>query len=300
MTPRGGAARAGASGHATIVGGELAERTGIRSRGGKAADGVERRKPLEKAFRILAWAADRDQPTWGVREVARELDMAPSTAYRVLSALEAADVVFFDAATAQYSLTMEFFRLASRVAADVPIRRAALPRLGELVELTGETAYLGVYDQARMKLMYIDLVESPHPVQYTMARYEWLDLYAGAGGLGVLPFLPEPEIEQVLGTTELKALTPATITKPDMLHREFAKIRQQGYVVSVGQRIVGAVGIAAPIFGPADRVIGDVVLALPASRFSPRKEPTLGRQVAAAAAAVSAHLGARQSVPGTP
>ncbi|HEY7965976.1 MAG TPA: IclR family transcriptional regulator [Solirubrobacteraceae bacterium] len=298
MTPRGG--EAGGDRRAPGVGGQLAGRTGMRSRARKPAEGAERRNPLDKAFRILAWAADRDQPTWGVREVARELGMAPSTAYRVLSALETAEIVFFDPATAQYTLTMEFFRLASRVAAQVPIRRAALPRLGELVELTGETAYLGVYDETRMKLMYIDLVESPHPVQYTMARYEWLDLYAGAGGLGILPFLPEPEIEQVLGTTELKRLTPATITKPDALRREFEKIRQQGYVVSVGQRIVGAVGVAAPIFGPSDRVIGDLVLALPASRFSPRKAATLGRHVATAASIVSAHLGARESIQVTP
>jgi IclR family transcriptional regulator, acetate operon repressor len=252
---------------------------------------TERRNPLQKAFRILAWAADREEAAWGVREVARELGMAPSTAYRALSALEAAEIVYVDPASGQYRLSLEFFRLASRVAADVPIRRAAIPRLAEVVELTGETAYLGVYDQTRMKLMYVDLVESPHPVQYTMARYEWLDLYAGAGGLGVLSFLPEAEIEQALSSTELKPLTPGTITEPDRLRHELEKNRRNGYVVSVGQRIIGAVGIAAPIFGPGGRVIGDIVLALPASRFSRRKAETLGRQVARAAAAVSSDLG---------
>jgi len=286
--------RAGAAdGRAAISAREVGERAGARSRSPEPSKAVERRNPVDKAFRILAWAVDQEKATWGVREVAREFGMAPSTAHRALSALAAADVLFFEQETAQFRLSLEFFRLASRVAAEVPIRRAAMPRLVELVEVTGETAYLGVYDQTRRKLMYIDVVESPHPVQYTMTRYEWLDLYAGAGGLGILPFLPQREIDQVLGSTELKQLTPGTITEPNKLRGELEKIRQDGYVVSVGQRIVGAVGIAAPIFRLSGGVIGDVVLALPASRFSGRDVATLGRHVARSAAAVSSDLGGK-------
>lgn len=256
------------------------------------SDRSERRNPLEKAFRILAWVADREVSGWGVREVARELEMAPSTAYRTLAALEKADIVKLDEVSGQYGFTLEFLRLASRLAADVPTRRAALPRLTELVELTGETAYLGLYDHRRMKMMYIDVVESSHPVQYSMARFEWLDLYAGAGGLGILPFLPSRDIEVVLASTQLRPLTPDTVTDPEKLRTMLREIRQRGYVISVGQRIIGAVGIAAPIYGPDNCVIGDLVLALPASRFSQRSAHTLGRHVTNAAAAVSTDLGA--------
>jgi len=290
MTPPRGAIRTGEA-EGAVSARELVERAGADSRSAERTNGGERRNPIDKAFRILAWAADRENPAWGVREVAREFGMAPSTAHRVLSALEAADVLSFDQQTAQYRLSLEFFRLAARVAAEVPIRRAAMPRLVDLVELTGETAYLGVYDQTRRQLMYIDVVESPHPVQYTMTRYEWLDLYAGAGGLGILPFLPQREIDQLLASTELRRITPGTITQPDELRRELDKIRRNGYVVSVGQRIPDAVGIGAPIFRPGGVVIGDVVLALPASRFSQRKAATLGRQVAQTGAAVSGDLG---------
>lgn len=266
-----------------------APEAGPRPHGDTKAAG--QRNPVDKAFRILAWAVEQEKQTWGVREMAREFGMAPSTAYRALLALEAADVLSFDPETTQFRLSLEFFRLASRVAAEVPIRRAAMPRLVELVEVTGETAYLGVYDPRRRKLMYVDVVHSPHPVQYTMACYEWLDLYAGAGALGILPFLPEWEIDEVLGAAELKPLTPDTITEPDKLRNELETIRQNGYVVSVGQRIVDAVGVGAPIFRPGGVVIGDVVLAIPASRFSQRKAATLGRHAAQAAAAISSDIG---------
>lgn len=274
---------------ASQAGGGQVDRSGDASN--RAPARLRERNPLEKALRLLTWVADTEAPSWGVREVARELGMAPSTAYRTLSMLEDADVVTLDVATGRYRLALEYLRLSSRLAADVPIRRAARPKMIELVESTGETAYLGLYDPRHMKMMYVDLVESPHPVQYTMARYEWLELCAGAGGLGILPFLRQDEIDRVLATTELRPLTPDTITDSRKLRQELELIRKRGYTVSVGQRIAGAVGIAAPIFGPDQLVIGDLVLALPASRYARRKAPVLGRRVADAAAEVSHDLG---------
>ena len=263
----------------------------IGGNGDGSARPRERRNPLEKALRLLAWVAETEATSWGVREAAKALQMAPSTAYRTLSMLEEADVVAFDEATGEYRLALEYLRLSSRLAADVPIRRAAGPRLQGLVESTGETAYLGEYDSRRMKMMFTDVVESPHPVQYSMPRYEWLELYAGAGGLGILPFLEPDEVERVLAVTELRPLTRDTITDVVKLRRELQAIRKRGYVVSIGQRMVGAVGIGAPVVGPDHRVIGDLVLGLPASRYVRRDASRLGRTVADAAAEVSADLG---------
>lgn len=251
----------------------------------------ERRDPVSKAFRMLAWMADSGDGSWGVRELARGLRIAPSTAHRTVSMLEAAGVLVSDAETGQYRLSLEFLRMASHVAAEIPIRQAALVHMQALVEATTETAYLGVYDASRRKMLYVETVHSSHPLRYVLPQYEWLPMHAGAGGLGILPFLPAEEIEDLLGQTELERLTDQTITDAGELARELEQIRRDGYVLSVGRLIEGAVGIAAPIFGPDDRVIGDVVLALPQVRLPAETAQSLGHDVVACANRVTVDLG---------
>jgi DNA-binding IclR family transcriptional regulator len=253
--------------------------------------GREHRDPVSKAFRMLEWMADSGQDAWGVRELARGLGIAPSTAHRIVSMLEAAGVLVGDAESTQYHLSLEFLRMASQVAAEIPIRQAALVHMQALVERTNETAYLGVYEASRGRMMYVETVHSSHPLRYVLPQYEWLPMHAGAGGLGILPFLPTVEIEDLLGRHELEPVTDQTITDAEQLGRELEQIRRDGYVLSVGRLIEGSVGIAAPIFGPDDRVIGDVVLALPEVRLAAETAESLGHEVMEAANRITIDLG---------
>ena len=253
----------------------------------------ERRDPVTKAFRMLAWMADSDQDRWGVRELARGLEIAPSTAHRTISSLEAAGVLVADPQTAGYRLSLEFLRLASKATEDVPIRHAAIAHMRALVDTTNETAYLGAYDAARRKMMYVETVPSSHPLRYVLPMHEWLPMHAGAGGLGILPFLGNEEIEDILRRNALEPLTERTITDVTELNQELARIRRDGYVLSIGRLIPGAVGIAAPIFGSDDRVIGDIVLALPEVRLPAEIAESLGHDVMVCANRVTVDLGGR-------
>jgi IclR family acetate operon transcriptional repressor len=264
---------------------------------GKVAE-EERRVPLLKAMRIIEWIATSDQSSWGVRELARALDMAPSTAHRLLAMLEEASIVESDESTGRYCIALDFFRLASRIALKLPIRDTAARYLRDLADRTGEAVYLARYDARKKAFMYVDYVKSRHPLRYEMALYEWLDLRVGAGGLGILSFLPAQEIDSVLRQPKPPKLTSRTITERRLIEAELARIREQGYVVSLGRRIVGAVGIAAPIFGSLSRVLGVVVLALPESRFPDYDVERLGHDVVNTAHAVSTVLGAHQPTSG--
>ena len=253
----------------------------------------ERRNPVTKAIQMLAWMADSGEQHWGIRQAARGVGVPPSTAHRTISTLEAAGVLTGDD-NGRYRLSLDFIRLASRVALDVPLRRAALPRMHALVDRTEETAYLGLYNAERKRMMYVDRVESHHPLRYDLPLYEWMPMHAGAGGEGILAFLPESEIESILTDETLQAVTESTVTDADELRREFVDIRTRGYVMTRGRLISGTVGLAAPVFGPDGRVIGDIVLALPEARLKPQDADSLGRELAACADAVSADLGGRR------
>jgi DNA-binding IclR family transcriptional regulator len=72
----------------------------------------------------------------------------------------------------------------------------------------------------------------------------------------------------------LNHLTAATITEPYKLTQELEKIRQQGYAETFGQRIEGAVGLAAP-FWRSGEVIGSVCITIPDARFDRSSERKL-------------------------
>ena len=60
-------------------------------------------------------------------------------------------------------------------------------------------------------------------------------LHVGAPGKALLAYLPLAELEALLATLPLLALTPHTVTDREQLLEELATVRQRGYAI----RIVG-------------------------------------------------------------
>jgi DNA-binding IclR family transcriptional regulator len=221
---------------------------------------------------MMAESVDKD---WGLRELSELLRIPPSAVHRVLSLLQAEGLVQRDADSGRSRVSLEFLRLGWRVALSAPITRTALPVMHSLVSRCNETVFLGLYDRARLEMVLAACVESPHPLRYVVRLHEWVPIHAGASGLAIMAFLPEAERQAIISRTALRPLTERTITEPQELERELARTRRRGYAFSRSQRIPGAVGLAAPVFGPGSRVVGDLILTIPEHRFSGKNEPSL-------------------------
>jgi IclR family acetate operon transcriptional repressor len=231
---------------------------------------------------------DHHEPV-GVREIGRDLDLAASSAHRILTMLVDEGLIRQEA-DGDYSLGIEFFRLVWRGAGLFPLSDVARPVLRELAEKSSETALLGAYEPSRREVIFVLTSESPHALRYVVPLNQWMPLHAGASGLAILAFLPEDEREEVL-RGPLKRVTPQTLVNAKELRRELDRIRERGFARTSGQRTQGAVGIAAPIFGPAGRVVGDLAITLPEQRLDGRGDQ-LARMVQGAARLVSRRLSA--------
>ena len=247
------------------------------------------RDPVNKAFQILARIADGPNTDLGVREIASALDLAPATTHRLLTVLEANGLVR-RTPQGKYQLGLEIMRLSWLISTRFSLVEAARPPLEELVRECNETALLGLYDANRGKMMFALAVESDHPLRYVIRLHEWVPIYAAASGLAIFAFLPESERRAVLQSAELKPLTVKTMLDPAQIEEQAAYVRKRGYAISHGQRLDGAVGIAAPVWGHDGRVVGDVVLTLPEQRFLDTSEDALVQGVVAAASKLSAQL----------
>jgi DNA-binding IclR family transcriptional regulator len=224
------------------------------------------RHPLARGIEILTLMVDDGETSYGVRELGTKLGVSPSTAHRLLGDLEELGMVA-RTSTGHYRLGMEFLRLAWTAGTRFPLRDAANDVLAELTAGSAESSFFAVYNEQRRQLMFSVSVESSHPLRYTVPRGVWLPLHAGASGLAILAFLPA-EVQSEIIQGRLDALTDRTLVDPDKLIERLAQIRKDGYALSHGERIDGAIAIAAPVLGPAGAVVGDVGITIPDSRFN--------------------------------
>jgi len=250
----------------------------------------ETRDPVARAFAVLLWMVNATGASWGLREIATGVAMHPSTLHRVLAHLQADGLIQQDPETGRYSLGLGFLRLAWKAADRHSVREVALPWLKELVDATGETALLALYDPSRQEMMLAATVDSPHPIRQIRQIAEWLPITAGATGLAILAFLPE-ERQRAILARPLPAITPQTITDRATLEQILVQVRQQGYALTHGERTPGAAGIGAPIVGPDGRVIGSVGITLPEQRFRPEDAGQQAARVIGAARKIAEQLG---------
>ena len=131
------------------------------------------RNPIGRAFRILSWMAPRDDGPWGVREIAKGVEMNPSTVHRLLGLLEEEGLVRQDDPGGGYRLGTELLRLAWTRGRDAPRRTAPRCRTcGSSPTASGETVTFGLYDPVRRQTCVVAVVESDAPFRYvsTLAR----------------------------------------------------------------------------------------------------------------------------------
>jgi IclR family transcriptional regulator, acetate operon repressor len=235
--------------------------------------------------------ASREDGPAGVREIAKGVDMNPSTVHRLLGLLEEEGFVRQDEPGGGYIVGTALLRLALTASGSHPVRSAALPHLRALAEASGETVTLGLYDPVRRQTYVLAVVESEAPVRYVSKLHEWRDLHTGASGRAVMAFLPDDDRRTVVERTQLAPVTEHTITSAAELERVLAEVRERGYAFSQEERRLGGVGIAAPVFGPGRHVLGEVGVSVPTQRFVAADEQRLARLVVACAAAITTELG---------
>ncbi len=230
------------------------------------------RNPVSKCFALLRWMTDERVSSIGVRTVSKALGVAPSSAHRVISTLVEEGFLQRSEDGVNYVLGLEAVRLAHKIADQLPIRRVALPHMRQLVATCNEAAFLSLYNHDRRMIMAIEGVETDHALRYVVELHKWKPVHVAAAGWAIMAFLPAAERRDIITQTGLAPLTEQSVTDPQILEQELGKVRRRGYSLTRGQRIPGAVGLAAPLFGPSGTVIGAIGLSMPEQRFVPSRE----------------------------
>ncbi len=228
----------------------------------------------QKALRILRFMIEGNNE-YSVRQISHELHIPKSTVHRLLIDLQAVGFIVQTAESYQYSLAMESYRLASLVMQKMDYMEVARQLAKELAEESGETVLFGLYNRTHRQMMVAIMEQSVNPLRYVVDVGVLMPVYVGASGKAIMAWLPDEEIEQIIKQAEKAGV----VLKSEQLKQELMEIRRQGYIVTSGERIGGAIGIAAPVFGSGKQLLGDLVITVPEYRCDRQKEAALAKLV---------------------
>jgi DNA-binding IclR family transcriptional regulator len=244
---------------------------GTSDRPAKPGGGVERIRLL---LDLLAMKAPVS-----VSDAAAQTRLPLSTSHKVLQELVASGLAVFDDRRRLYSPGSELYRLAALLTQGGPMTMGVKQVLRDLASSAEETVCLNWLDGDRKTYTVMAIEEGPGPLQYVVEPGGKLPLYAGASGRAILAFMPEAERRRYLGRRRVGRLTAETIVDGGLLKSALEQTRKNGYAVSHGERLVGAIGIAAPIFDGQDHVVGSLQLTIPQHRFVRRRLRSLAKLV---------------------
>lgn len=193
-------------------------------------------------------------------QLAEALGVHKSTALRLLRTLEANGFVRREGAY-HYRLGSALFDLANRALEDLDVRGTARPHLVELGAATGHTIHLATLEDDQV--VYIDKVDSQHPVRMYSRVGKRAPLYCTAVGKVLVAGWPQEQREQLAHRLSYPKLTENTITSPESFLAELDRVHGQGYAVDRSEHEDFIHCIGAPIRDSRGEVVAALSLSAP-------------------------------------
>ncbi len=221
---------------------------------------------MRSVQRILAifesFTRTRDSLT--LQEIADRIDLSKSTAFRIVQSLEKAGYLV-RLESKRYCLSFRFTRLAGLVKSTVDIREFSRPIMVELAEQTKETVTLNTV--SGRDRVCIDVIDTSSPLRSVTRPGEHIRLLDGSSARLLMAYMPKKELAPVLSYV----VRTTKRTQSEVLG-ELAAIRERGYAVSHGKRMLGLSAITAPIKDVNDESRYCLTVAGPTVRLQPREK----------------------------
>jgi DNA-binding IclR family transcriptional regulator len=224
----------------------------------------------------------------GVTEIAEELDVHKSTAFRLLGVLENRGLVAQAKDRGKYYLGAGVLRLAGAAAVRLDISQEGVPVCRELADELGETVNIAVLDDDAA----VNIMQARGTASVTAQN--WLGrrtpLHATSSGKVLLAHMP-PTLREGLLARPLPRFTERTVTGASMLRAELEAVVEQGYGVTVEELELGLAAVAAPVRAHDGKVIAAISVSGPVYRLNSDRLPELAKRTVAAGAELSRRMG---------
>jgi DNA-binding IclR family transcriptional regulator len=223
-------------------------------------DQTTQRDGAVEIFSVVEALIGRRNYGWGVRELAEHLGASRSTVNRLLSRLVEERLASRDVSGA-YGIGPRLRVLSNTIHENHPLFIAGGRILAQLSATTGATAVLAVESPKPEECFVLVSKEPSSPVRYTLKAGTTLPTHAGALGMAIL------SRRGTVGLSEhLKTFTAESRRDIGSIQEVLDRYADLNAVVSIGQHIPDAAGIAVPL-AITKSMTGSISLSRPRNEF---------------------------------
>jgi len=242
---------------------------------------------IDRAIKILK-TFSLNEKELSLADLHRMLGLSKSSLQRILNTLVLHGLLDKDEKRKTYQLGIELYFLGEMVEKNSKLLSVSKPFMEALRDELEESVQLNIVHQQERKC--IGYVPSKHELMTLIFVGQTSPLYAGASAKVLMANLPTDELSELVKEIELTKITEETILNKDDLRNELAKIREQGYAVSYGERVKGAFSISAPINNRFNETIAGISITIPTVRVDQEKMDLYIDQVKKTALRISEKL----------
>ncbi|MFC7622770.1 IclR family transcriptional regulator [Microlunatus sp. GCM10028923] len=210
------------------------------------------RSSLLRGLALLDLFSEHDVEL-SISEMARRSGIPKSTTHRLVGDLESWGAL--ERGPRGMRLGVRLFELGHLVPDHAKLRELTIPYAHTLNEITRLTCNVAVPKGS--EIIYIEKIS---PAAHRVNHYRpggRAPMHATGLGKAILAFSSPALVESVL-SGPLEARTGRTITRPDQLRRELARIRESRIAYDVEESRPGLFCVAAPVFARRRTVVGAI------------------------------------------
>ncbi len=203
-------------------------------------------RAVQRALALLRAFLSHDG-AMSAAELGKQIDLGPSTVFRMLVTLESQGFVEQDPATGKYRPGVICLELGSRFLKNNDLRSRAIAGLEELRNEFGETVHLTILQGN--EVVYLEKLAGLHPIGFMSSRVgDRAPAHCTGVGKALLAHLTDEELLARYPTGKLTRYTEHTITDLNSLRAALAEVREQGYAIDQEEHELGVKCVAVPTF----------------------------------------------------
>lgn len=223
---------------------------------------------VDRALKILEFLKDNPKG-YGVTEIATHLQIAKSSAHRLLATLVEHNYVQ-QTENSDYVLGLKFIEMNNYVVSNLDILSIAHPLIEKLCHEIDEIVHL--VQLRNFEVVYIDKVENNQSIRIYSQIGRTAPLYCTGVGKVILAFQEPEYVERYLTIQkEFKQFTPYTVKNREQLMEKLKQIRKNGYGYDDQEHEMDIRCVAAPIFNYQNQVQFAISVTGPIHRMTNEK-----------------------------
>ena len=242
---------------------------------------------VDNALRLILLLGD--QPTIRLTDASRYLGVASSTAHRMLAMLAYRGLVRQDPTTKVYGPGPALTGLAFSVIGRIDIDRLARPIMQALNDELNESIHLGALEGSNVR--FLAAIESRRAVRVASRLGKLLPAHCTSLGKALLADLDSAELKRLYPKAALARVTSQSITSKDVLLRELAVVRRQGFATNREESEDGVASVAVAVRTISLGLRIGLSVSAPIGRIRAEQAQSVGTRLQAAAKELAMHLG---------